>query len=203
MLKKIFTDYSVPLLLGVFILASNFLNTDLFNFGEKNFAVWFVLSLLCFASGWYINKSLGWHYGGKVLFAVVVSVTIISVVMIIFFSPYFGANELLTENLILFSLRNIFLGAMGIFGMAIQEILGSEKEALVLREKVKLLEAAANDTKKEAELILKEAKLKAGKIIQDAELNAKNTFLKKERIEKELKEFIQTERELINKYEEL
>ena len=182
MLKKAFTQYSVPLLLGLFIFASNFLNTDLFNFGEKNFAVWFVLSLLCFASGWYINKSLGWHYGGKVLFAVVVSVTIISVVMIIFFSPYFGATELLTENLILFSLRNISLGAMGIFGMAIQEILGGEKEALVLREKVKLLEAAKDETKKEAGLILKEAKLKADKIIQDAELDAKNTFLKKERI---------------------
>jgi hypothetical protein len=202
-MKKIFTEYSVPFLLGLLIFASNFLNTSLFNFGDRNFAVWFVLSVLCFACGWYINKSLGWQLGGKVVFAVIVAVTLISIVIIIFFNEYFGTFELLTENLILFSLRNIILGAMGIFGMSIQEVLSRESEALILREKVKILEETAVDLKKESTLALKEASLKAEKIINDAEANAKNTFLKKERIEQELKEFIQTERELIKRYEEL
>ena len=44
---------------------------------------------------------------------------------------------------------------------------------------------------------------KSEKIIFDAEANAKNTLLKKERIESELKEFIQAEKELIKRYEEL
>lgn len=202
-MKKIFTEYSVPFLLGLLIFASNFLNTSLFNFGDRNFAVWFVLSVLCFACGWYINKSLGWQLGGKVVFAVIVAVTLISLVIIIFFNEYFGTFELLTENLILFSLRNIILGAMGIFGMSIQEVLSRESEAIILREKVKILEETAVDLKKESTLTLKEASLKAEKIINDAEANAKNTFLKKERIEQELKEFIQTERELIKRYEEL
>jgi hypothetical protein len=202
-MKKIFADYSVPFLLGLLIFASNFLNTSLFNFGDRNFAVWFVLSVLCFACGWYINKSLGWQLGGKVVFAVIVAVTLISIVIIIFFNEYFGTFELLTENLILFSLRNIILGAMGIFGMSIQEVLSRESEALILREKVKILEETAVDSKKESALALKEASLKAEKIINEAEANAKNTFLKKERIEQELKEFIQTERELIKRYEEI
>jgi hypothetical protein len=202
-MKKIFAEYSVPFLLGLLIFASNFLNTSLFNFGDRNFAVWFVLSVLCFACGWYINKSLGWQLGGKVVFAVIVAVTLISLVIIIFFNEYFGTFELLTENLILFSLRNIILGAMGIFGMSIQEVLSRESEALILREKVKILEETAVDSKKESALALREASLKAEKIINDAEANAKNTFLKKERIEQELKEFIQTERELIKRYEEL
>jgi len=202
-MKKFIAEYSVPFLLGLLIFASNFLNTSLFNFGDRNFAVWFVLSVLCFACGWYINKSLGWQLGGKVVFAVIVAVTLISIVIIIFFNEYFGTFELLTENLILFSLRNIILGAMGIFGMSIQEVLSRESEALILREKVKILEETAVDLKKESTLALKEASLKAEKIINDAEANAKNTFLKKERIEQELKEFIQTERELIKRYEEL
>jgi len=202
-MKKFIAEYSVPFLLGLLIFASNFLNTSLFNFGDRNFAVWFVLSVLCFACGWYINKSLGWQLGGKVVFAVIVAVTLISIVIIIFFNEYFGTFELLTENLILFSLRNIILGAMGIFGMSIQEVLRRESEALILREKVKILEETAIDSKKESALSLKEASLKAEKIINDAEANAKNTFLKKERIEHELKEFIQTERELIKRYEEL
>lgn len=202
-MKKFFTKYSVPVLLGLLIFASDFLNTSLFNFGDRNFAVWFVLSILCFACGWYINRSLGWQLGGKIVFAVIVAVTIISIAIIIFFNEYFGTFELLSENLILFSLRNITLGAMGIFGMAIQEIVSGEKEALILREKVKVFEATAADSKKEAELLMKEAQLKAERIVNDAEANAKNIILKKERIEQELKEFIHTERELIKRYEDL
>jgi hypothetical protein len=137
------------------------------------------------------------------VFAVIVSVTIISIAVVVFFDQYFGTFELLTENLILFSLRNITLGAMGIFGMTTQEVVSGEKEALILREKVKVLEATASDSKKEAELLLKEAQLKAEKIVNEAEMNAKNTILKKERIEQELKEFIQTEKELIKRYENL
>jgi regulator of protease activity HflC (stomatin/prohibitin superfamily) len=92
---------------------------------------------------------------------------------------------------------------MGIFGMAIQEVVSGEKEALILREKVKVLEATSADSKKEAELLLKEAQLNANKILNDAEAKTKNTFLKKERVESELKEFIQIERELIKRYEDL
>ncbi len=202
-MKKFLTKYSVPVLLGLLIFASDFLNTSLFNFGDRNFAVWFVLSLLCFACGWYINRSLGWQLGGKVVFAVIVAVTLISIAIIVFFNEYFATFELLTENLILFSLRNITLGAMGIFGMSIQEVVSGEKEALILREKVKVLEATAADSKKEAELLLREAQLKAEKIINDSEATAKNISLKKERIEQELKEFIQTERELLKRYEDL
>ena len=82
---------------------------------------------------------------------------------------YYGTFEVLTENLILFSLRNVTRGAMGIFGMAIQEVVSGEKEALILREKVKVLEATSTDSKKEAELLLREAQLKAEKIVNDSE----------------------------------
>jgi len=202
-MKKFIASYSVPVLLGILIFASDFLNTSLFNFGDRNFAVWFVLSILCFACGWYINRTIGWQHGGRVVFAVIVSVTLMSIAIIIFFDEYFGTFEILTENLILFSLRNITLGAMGIFGMAVQEVVSGEKEALILREKVKVLEATSADSKKESEIMLREAQLKADKIVNDAEAKAKNTFLKKERIENELKEFIQIQRELIKRYEDL
>jgi hypothetical protein len=194
--------YATAILLGVLIFASDFLDTDIFNFDEKNFAVWFVLSILCFASGWYINKTLGWHKGGKIVFSVIIAVTIVSIFMITFFSGYFNANEILTENLILYSLRNVTLGAMGFFGMAIQEVINNRRDTQILIEKVELLERESDISRKEAKLIIKEARLNAEKIINDAEAKSKNLFLKKERIEKELKEFIQTERELLKRYEE-
>jgi hypothetical protein len=202
-MKKLISNYSVPLILGLLIFVSDFLNTSLFNFGEMNFAVWFVLSVLCFACGWYINRSLGWQVGGKVVFSVIVTITFISVLIIVFFNEYFGTFEVLSENLILYSLRNITLGAMAIFGMAIQEILSGEKEAAILREKIKVLEVTTDDSKRDADLLMKEAELKAAEIVFEAQARAKNIFLKKERIEQELKEFIQTERELIKRYEDL
>lgn len=194
--------YLTPVLMGILIFSSNFLNTELFKFGENNFAVWFVLSILCFACGWFINKTLGWHYGGKVVFATIIAATIISVLMISFFRDYFLANELLTANLILFSLRNITLGTMGFFGMAIAQIMALQKDAVVLNERLSVYDNELKNARKEAALELKEAKLKIEKIVNDAEFTAKNILLKKERIESELKEFILTEKELIKKYEE-
>ena len=202
MFKKNIINYAAAILLGVLIFASDFLDTDIFNFDEKNFAVWFVLSILCFASGWYINKTLGWHKGGKIVFSVIIAVTIVSIFMVTFFSGYFNANEILTENLILYSLRNVTLGAMGFFGMAIQEVINNRRDTQNLMEKVELLERETDISNKEVQLKIKEANLNAERIINDAEAKAKNLILKKERIERELKELIQTERELIKRYEE-
>ena len=201
--KRILVNYGAAVLLAAFLFISNFLNTDLFDFGQLNFAVWFVLSIFSFSCGWFINRVLGWQHGGKIVFAIIIAVTIVSLFVIIFYNEYFAAAELLTENIILYSLRNIMLGAMGFFGMALQEVLGSERESIILKEKIKVYEQTMLDAKREAELTLREAKVTAQKLINDADLHAKNTILKKERIEKELNEFIHTERELIKKYEEL
>lgn len=200
--KKQVFNYLTPVLLGVLMFSSNFLNTNLFDFGNNNFAVWFVISVLCFACGWYIDKTLGWHYGGKVIFSIIIGATIIGLLVITFFREYFAANELLTENLILYSLRNITLGSVAYFGMSIVEVFSIQKDFLVINEKLRIYEEAIRDSKKEAELELKEAKIDAQKIINDADMQAKNIIHKKEKIEKDLKEFIQTERELINKYEQ-
>lgn len=202
-LNKKLANYGAVFLLGILIFISDFLDTDLFVFGENHFAVWFVISIMCFACGWFINRTLGWQYGGKVVFAVTIGVTILSIFMITFFSEYFSSKELLFENIILYSLRNITLGAMGFFGMAIQQVLGEEREVVLLREKLKIYEEIKIDRNKEAELELKDAKLKAREILLNAEVQSKNIMLKKDRIEKELKEFIQAEKELIKKYEEL
>jgi hypothetical protein len=199
--KKI-SAYLTPVLLAFLIFSSNFLSADLFNFGDNNFAVWFVLSLFCFACGWLIEKYFGWQFGGKLVFAVTIATSFFSLIFIIFFKEYFSADNPVAENLILFSLRNVMLGAMGFFGMSVAEVFIIQKAKVIAEEKLKLLEEHRIDAKKEAETLLREAQVKAKHIIQDAELNSKNIILKKERIEKELREFIQIEKELLKKYEE-
>jgi hypothetical protein len=195
--------FFTPVLLGVLMFSSNFLNTNIFKFGDNNFSVWFILSLLCFACGWFIDRTLNWIQGGKVVFATVVAATLISVVVVTFFKEYFTSGDMMTENLILYTLRNITLGAMGFFGMAIGEILHIEKDYAIIKQKLEMYEESIVDSRKEAELEIRAAKIKAQKIISEAESAAKNTMQKKERVENELKEFIETEKELIKKYEEL
>jgi hypothetical protein len=202
-MKKVsYINYAAALLLGVLIFASDFLNTSLFNFGEQNFAVWFVLSILCFACGWYINKTIGWHRGGKIIFAVIIAVTLFSIFMVTFFGSYFAANELLTENLVLYSLRNIMLGAMGFFGMSVQEVINNRKDSAILKKQVDLLERESEVVLKESSLIIKEANINAEKIVNDAKAKVNDIILRKEILENELKEIIQTEKELIKRYED-
>jgi len=199
--KDLFIRYVVPALLAVLLFASNFLNKKLFGFDDQNFAVWFVLSVLCFTCGWYINQSLGWRLGGRVVFSIIVAATLISLIMITFFQESFADNEHITVNLLLYSLRNIMLGAMAFSGMALAEVLMLQKDLLVFQEKQKIIDETGKDLRKEAELELREAKIKAQKILNDAEAEAKDITFKKDRIEKELKEFIRTEKEFIKKYE--
>lgn len=195
--------FFIPVLLALMMFGSNFLNTNIFSFGNSAFAVWFILLVLCFACGWYIDRTLDWNYGGKVIFATIVAATFISLVVVVTFREYFFSNQLLVENMIMYTLRNITLGAISFFGLAIGEIIMLEKKYAVVSEKVNLFETVLHDANKEAELKMKEAELNAEKIVNDAKIEAKEVLMKKERIQKELKDFIQIEKELIRKYENL
>lgn len=202
MKEKFLQKYMTPILLAIIIFASNFINSDLFDLGSLNFSVWFVLSFLSFACGWYINKTLKWKNGGAFVFAIIIASTLISITLITFFGDYFGTGNFISENIIIYSLRNVMLGAMALFGMSVEEVIFYQREIGLLEERLSHYESYVKDAKKESELTLKEAKIHAEKIINDAENKAKNILLKRERIERELKEFIQIERELIKKYEE-
>lgn len=196
------TYYFIPVLIAVILFASNFLSTDIFNNSTHSFTVWFVLTVFTFACGWFIDRTLGWNYGGKLVFAIIIASVIISVFMIGIFGNYFGVNNLVTENLILYSLRNIVLGSMALFGMAVSEVahlrlgyIETEDEEIVQKEE------KTYDVGDQADLILKEARLDAEKIVFDAQKKAEEIYQRKKHVETQLKEFIQVERDIIHKYE--
>lgn len=196
------TYYFIPVLIAVILFASNFLSTDIFNNSTHSFTVWFVLTVFTFACGWFIDRTLGWNYGGKLVFAIIIASVIISVFMIGIFGNYFGVNNLVTENLILYSLRNIVLGSMALFGMAVSEVahlrlgyIETEDEKIIEKEE------KTYDVGDQADLILKEARLDAEKIVFDAQKKAEEIYQRKKHVETQLKEFIQVERDIIHKYE--
>jgi hypothetical protein len=194
--------YTTAVLLAIIIFAANFLSTDLFAVGLPSFSVWFVLSIFAFTCGWLINKTLGYNHGGKVVFAVIIAAIFLSIVVISLFSEYFGFSGFLVENIILYLLRNISLGAVALFGMAVSEVIHLQKmvesDRLDHETETSLI---SENAKKEAELVVKEAELKAEQIIFEAEKKAHEALFNKERIEQQIKEFIKTEKELIKKYQ--
>ncbi|MGE5500103.1 MAG: hypothetical protein ACM3Q2_18680 [Syntrophothermus sp.] len=192
--------FLTPVLLAVIVFASNFLDAQLFKFGELNFAVWFVLSIFSFACGWLINKTLGWKTGGHAVFAVIVATSVCSVALVTFFREYFGTGDTLTENLIIYSLRNVVLGCMAFFGMTMSEVIILQKQLSSQELVLEAYDKLVLDAKREAELELRDARIKAEQIIKDAEFQARIALEKKEKIERELREFIQIEKELIKKY---
>lgn len=193
--------YATAVLLALIIFASNFLSTDIFKAGYQNFAVWFVLSIFSFACGWLINKTLGYNHGGKVVFAVIVSSAFISVLLISFFSEYFGLSDLLVENMILYILRNITLGAMGFFGMVVCELLLLQKEGNTSKKKLEDIKRIMSSAQREAQIIVEDARVKADRMLYEAQKAADDILEKKKYLETQLKEFIAAERELIKKYE--
>lgn len=93
------------------------------------------------------------------------------------------------------------LGAFGFFGMTLAEyFIVSEKmeKCITIREDY---EKMIRNSEKEAELILKESKLKAEKMVFEAEKKANYLITKKLEAETRLRELILVEKEIIKKYE--
>jgi hypothetical protein len=193
--------YATAGLLTIILFASNFLSTDIFKAGYQNFSVWFVLSIFSFACGWLMNKTLGYNHGGKVVFSVIVSNVFLSILLISFFSDYFGLSDLLFENIILYVLRNISLGAMALFGMVVCELLIMQKDGDASKHKLEEMKRMMTNAQREAQIILDEARLKSEKMLFEAQQSADELLDRKHQIELRLKEFIIAEKELIKKYE--
>lgn len=201
MITKDKLKYGTVVLLGLIMFSSNFLSPKLFTGEILNFAVWFILSIFAFSCGWIIDKTLGWRYGGKLVFAVIVATSAMSVFMVSFFRSYFGVNDYLTENFILYSLRNIMLGVIGIFGLAVAELLSVQKQIENLKHQAQVNRKITEDAEREAEIIIREAESKADKILAEAERESAEMINRKKEIELQLKEFLTTEKELLKKYE--
>jgi len=194
--------YLTAALLTFIVFASNFLSTDVFKAGYQDFSVWFVLSLFSFACGWLINKTLGWVHGGKIVFAVIVASAFIASIMVSILNGYFGQSDMMVENIILYTLRNITLGAYAFFGMAVSEVFllqnNQSEKKIDTDEHKKLL----NDAKRDAKIIIEEAQLNANKILFEAQKNLTDITERKKNIERKLKEFIAVEKDLLKSYED-
>jgi cell division septum initiation protein DivIVA len=89
---------------------------------------------------------------------------------------------------------------MAFFGMALSEVIILQKET-AHKTKEDDSQKTVQLGQREVQLIIDEAKLKAEKMVYEAQQRVDDLIERKTQIERRLKEFIAAERELIQNYE--
>lgn len=145
-----------------------------------------------------MNSGFKWELGIKSISIVTFVAVIVSLGLVALFRSSFDLNNSLIDNFILYSLRVFVLGMFSIFGLSIAEVIKLKKVTIKNDDFENHKTLPKNS---ESELVIKEAKLKAEKILFEAEKEAKSINEQKTRIEIQLRELIQTEREVIRNYE--
>jgi len=189
--------YTLPLFLLSLMVISILLNTNLFVNEDYTFVVWFVLMLAAFAAGKLMFPAFSKNYGAKIILVVTVIAAFLDLGIVATFHEKFSVHATLIGNLVLFALRVMLLGFSAFFGFIYSQL--SRVSDTVKKEEVNFSED--NKNKEQVDLIIKQAKLKAEKIIFDAQKEAGQIKENKEKLELELRQLIQTEREVLRQYE--
>ncbi|MDA3861101.1 MAG: hypothetical protein PF445_07720 [Melioribacteraceae bacterium] len=195
-IKKIFFAY--PIFLTFLLVISSFLSANLFVNSEYTFAVWFILMLVSFATGWLMNSGFMWNNGIKVILITTLISVVITLMIVALFRNNFDMNSSLVGNLVLYSLRVLVLGLSAVFGLSFSENMKNVVQKNDTELDTDIPEASISD---KAEYYINEAKLKADKLLFEAEKEAHQIRDRKTQIEMQLRELIHTEREVIRKYE--
>lgn len=186
--------YVLPLFLLFLILTSTLLNTNFFVNENYTFLVWFIIMFAAFASGRFMSHAFSRYSGAKTIIIVTAIATIFNIGVVATFSEKFSVHSTLIGNLVLYGLRATVLGFSAFFGLIF-----TEDDEII--EETELNEDSHEVSKGESDLVIREAKLKAQKIIFEAQKKAKKIQENKKKIEVELRELIHTEREVIRNYE--
>lgn len=182
----------LPIFLVFLLLLSNLLSAKLLLISNHHFTIWFIFLLFSFGTGWLMNSGFKWDIGIKTISIVTFASVIMSLTLVALFKDSFDLSSSIIDNFILYSLRVFVLGIFSIFGLSIAEVVKLQKV---------IIENDNTSKKSESEYVIKEAKFKAEKIIFEAEKESKSINERKMRIEMQLRELIQTEREVIRNYE--
>lgn len=195
-INKLYFFY--PLVLLIILVMSVSLSNNLFIDQKFTFAIWFILLLATFTLGWLMHSGFKWKNGIKIILITTVIAVIIGLTIVMLFSGSFEKSSSFLGNIVSYALRIVTLGLSGIFGLSIAENVKNEKFA---SQSIGEQSQPENDIVDKTEYYIKEAKLKAEKIVFDAEKDIQQIQERKKQIEIQLRELIHTEREVIRSYE--
>lgn len=187
---------------GVIIFFANFGDTQVSVFGSMGFGFWFVMILFTGCLGFIISYLFGLK---KSLWIVLVSFLVISILsaLVTLIKPSLFNYQSISFTAILSQILKIVLASVfGLLGVLIWQNISLAKELVRADEKIKFYEKNVLDAKREAEILKKEAEVKANELIFDAKKKVQELEKLKRDLEIKLREFLQIELSVLDKHEQ-
>lgn len=187
---------------GVIIFFANFGDTQVAVFGSMGFGFWFVMILFAGCLGFIISYLFGLK---KSLWIVLVSFLVISILsaLVTLIKPSLFNYQSISFAAILSQILKIVLASVfGLLGVLIWQNISLAKELVRADEKIKFYEKNVLDAKREAEILKKEAEVKANELVFDAKKKVQELEKLKRDLEIKLREFLQIELSVLDKHEQ-
>lgn len=184
------------------LFLSNFGETQLVSFYPYGFGFWFVILFFMACFGFIISYLFGLKTSLWIITITFISISFISSLLMLIKSDLFLLAE---KSLAMFVLQILKLGLASIFGLLgvlIWQNIFLSKELVRADEKIKFYEKNVLDAKREAELLKKEAEVKANEMILDTKKKVQELEKLKRDLEIKLREFLQLELSVLDKHEE-
>lgn len=201
-MKSPFYYWISVLFYTIIIFFSNFGETQLTSLNPFGFGFWFVVLFFAGCLGFLVSYFFGFKNSLWILALVFLSLSFLTAILILIKPKIFAFNEVTLPNIVTQILKLGLGSIFGLLGVLIWQSLFLSKELLRLSEKLKLYENNILDTKREAELLKKEAEVKANEMILDAKKKVQELEKLKRDLEIKLREFLQIELSVLDKHEE-
>jgi phage-related holin len=201
-MKKPFYYWFAVFFYAAVIFFSNFGETQIVNFYPYGFGYWFVVMFFATCLGFIISYLFGLRESLWIILITFLGISVISALLGIIKPVYLKLDSVSLANVVLQILKIGLSSVFGILGVLIWQNIFLSKELVRAEEKIKFYERNVLDAKKEAEVLIKEAEIKANEIIFDAKKKVQELEKLKRDLEVKIREFLQIELAVLDKHEE-
>ncbi len=201
-MKRPFYYWFVVFFYIAIIFLSNFGETQIVAFYPYGFSFWFVMLTFAALLGFIISYTFGLKQSLWIILITFLIVSIISSLLILIKPDLFKIEVFSIANVLLQVLKIGLSSIFGLLGILIWQNIHLSKELVRADEKIKFYEMNVLDAKREAEILKKEAEVKASEIIFDATKKVQELEKLKLELEVKIREFLQTELSVLDKHEE-
>jgi hypothetical protein len=187
---------------AVIIFLSNFGETQIVTFYPYGFGFWFVVMFFAACLGFIVSYLFGLKQSLWIILITFLGAGLISSLIVLIKPTLFRFENVSFANVILQILKIGLSSIFGLLGVLIWQNIFLSKELVRADEKIKYYEQNVLDAKREAEILKKEAEVKANEIIFDAKKKVQELERLKRELEIKIREFLQTEIAVLDKHEE-
>lgn len=195
--------YWIPVFFYTLIIfISNFAETKFLIFTAEGFGYWFVIFLFSTCLGFIVSYLFRLKRSLWIAIISFLSISSISSLITLITPSLFNLEKSGLESIVKQNLKILLSSVFGVFGILIWQSTYLAKELVRSEEKVKFYEKNVLDAKREAEILKKEAEVKANEIIFEAKKKVQQLEKLKRDLELKLREFLQIELSVLDKHEE-